>query len=519
MLPIFFLSLFLTSLIIIHMTRPRFERRMMSAARFFRDLPPAKAKETRFKLGNPFHSPALYVQALVLTLLLAALLTSQISLARTAQQGLGLWILIDTSASMSTQQSGRARLEVAQTEFENLLTQAGNLDLALCFRLSAFDLERQDLITTQNETKLRQTATSLAVRPLGTDISLIRSLPNLLSNQNESDCPITHLVIISDLSAPAWALDPGPVSMIWRDISQPVDNVGLSEIQASRNPLTGLVREINLTVTAHGQPPVGASLQVQNDAGQTVLSQGLNWQGNTWRGQFAPADPGLYSIEIFNDADPYLFDNQAVIEVSDAQMVQVDWQISDKTWLGLLGWTETTTQPNLRLLAYPSASIDAIDETPTLLLGPGYQQTDSTTQIRDFYEDSPLLADLNFDVAETLNFTGIDLPSDFRPVLRDTAGQVWLAQRDDPPSAYIPGLPTGTDDNLGNFSLTVFFNALRWLLQARELPPLYTLTSPPKPASYWFPFSLASRGRGHHPPTSLFGRFYQPASRRFAFAR
>ncbi|MCI0471720.1 MAG: hypothetical protein L0Y73_08690, partial [Candidatus Aminicenantes bacterium] len=37
---------------------------------------------------------------------------------------------------------------------------------------------------------------------------------------------------------------------------------------------------------------------------------------------------------------------------------------------------------------------------------------------------------------------------------------------------------------LGRYSAAVFFNAVRWLLQKRDLEPLYTLTSPyaPEPA-------------------------------------
>jgi hypothetical protein len=45
-------------------------------------------------------------------------------------------------------------------------------------------------------------------------------------------------------------------------------------------------------------------------------------------------------------------------------------------------------------------------------------------------------------------------------------------------AAYVPGLPELTDNNTGQFSITAFFNAVRWLLQTRPAAPLYTLTTP-----------------------------------------
>ena len=124
-------------------------------------------------------------------------------------------------------------------------------------------------------------------------------------------------------------------------------------------------------------------------------------------------------------------------------------------------------------------------DIPTIIIGSGYTRTGAKNTepsvIRDFMEASPLLADVNLDAVETLKLGGIELPENFQPVLRGMDGKVWLAQAETPLRAFVPGLPTGTDDVIGRFSATVFFNAVRWLLQKRDLPALYTLTSPLEP--------------------------------------
>ena len=49
----------LLTLIVIHMTRTRFRRREVSAARFFSELPPPTEQQRRLELSNPLRSASL----------------------------------------------------------------------------------------------------------------------------------------------------------------------------------------------------------------------------------------------------------------------------------------------------------------------------------------------------------------------------------------------------------------------------------------------------------------------------
>jgi len=159
----------------------------------------------------------------------------------------------------------------------------------------------------------------------------------------------------------------------------------------------------------------------------------------------------------------------------------VDWQLPDRRLQMQMGWKQDKITPHLKVTSNINTSVDI----PTLIVGPGYAGAGRTGAgpggpllIRDFMETSPLLADINLDAVEALGLRGIELPKGFQPVLRGMDGTVWLAQAENPLRVFVPGLPGGTDDTLGRFSAAVFFNGIRWLLQKRDIAPLYTLTSP-----------------------------------------
>ena len=480
---IFFLSALLVTLIVIHMAQSRFDPIRLSAARFFRDLPPASTKERRWKPGNPLRSRPLYIQFPLLALLLIALLSSREVFAGGESQGIGLWLLIDTSASMTTLQEGETRMDKTRREAVQTIAAAQEAakEYDFCLRLSTFDLERRDLMPdTQDATAVVRILDTLSPRLLGTDLSLVVQALSLLENQTGVICPITHLVVISDFPAPEWVSEERDVQIIWQDLGLETANVGLNNIQATRNPLTGLVDDVRLEIVAFGTPPPETAVQVTGPSGERFLEETFGWEGgNAWRGSFTPEGPGLYEIEL-SPGGAYPYDDQAIIEIGQAENVVVDWEFSDRNLPESLGWTVSTAQPHLRIAPYGVA----LDETPTLLVGGGYlSEGVAPSEIGDFYETSPILTDLNFDVVETLGLRGapLPLPSGFIPVLRGTNDSVWLAQRENPPAAYVPGLPTATSDNLEAFSVTVFFNAVRWLLQTRPLPSLYTLTTPAEP--------------------------------------
>jgi hypothetical protein len=469
-------------LVVVYMTYPRFRRRRLSAARFFKDLPPPRRGQSRLRWGKIRFTLPFFIQLLILLSLLAALYLLEKKLSGQETKGLGVWIVVDTSASMSTKQQGETRMTIALREVDRAVSmaQTSARGKELCFRLSTLDLEQRDLVTKGDIFAVNQAIDTLEPRPLGTDLSILRRLIRSLNDPSRTDdqCRVSHLVIITDHPAPGWLWESRDIRVVWRDIGQPVNNVGFTNIRAARNPLTGLVSNVQMEVASYGKPKPVTRLTVFAPDGSKIKDEPLLWQQkHQWQGAFTPSQAGQYKLTI-SPGGAYAYDDTAVIRIGGGQEIRVDWQLADRRLLRRMGWTQDSISPQLKVTARASEPIT----TPTLIVGPGYGRIRTNPiEIRDFLETSPLLADVNLDVVETLGLRGIDLPKGFQPVLRGMNGKTWLAQAGDPVSAVVPGLPTGTNDITGRFSTTVFFNAVRWLLQKQEMAPLYTLTGPHAP--------------------------------------
>ena len=151
---------------------------------------------------------------------------------------------------------------------------------------------------------------------------------------------------------------------------------------------------------------------------------------------------------------------------------------------------------------------------PAIVAGPGYSRRSASPQpITTFVEQSAARG-IEPDVAVRAALAAAPaLPPAFKPVLSGRDGAVWIAERPSPLAVYVPGLPLDGDDTLARFSATVFFNAARWILQRRPLPPLFTLTSPDAPEPSGNRIALhAGEGNTARAPRSA-GRF-DPRPRR-----
>jgi len=467
----------LGALILLHMIRPRFERRRISAARFFGGLPPARKGQPRLRLSSPVRSRPLYLQVPLLLALLAAILLVDKQLSERQTLGFGVWILIDSSASMTTNDGRNTRFQSALDQARTALNEARQTagGKPVCYRLSTFDLAIEHLSETTDASVLADSLNLAKPRALGTDLNLVRGLLASL-DAAEGDCNITHLVVVSDIPAPDWLVEDRATRVIWRHVGAPVGNVGFTRIGTSRDPLTGFVRSVEMTVTAYGNIPGITRLRVTGPDGTDIFHDGLGWSvDGLWRGSFVPDKPGRYLLALEPGGD-YLYDDRAEIQVGAQSGIRVDWQLTDRGLPDRLGWEQDRVTPHLRVAPLP---INA-SPVPTLYVGNGY--TNGTRgEIRDFYEGSSLLADLNLDVVENLQMGTIPLPQGFQAVLRRTDDQVWLAERADPIAAYVPGLPIAGEKNLSHFSSTTFFNGVKWLLGERPAAPLYELTSPADP--------------------------------------
>jgi hypothetical protein len=198
----------IVALVAVYMTYPRFLRRRVSSARFFRDLPPPR-RQARFRVGKLQLNLPFFLQLSMFILILAAVIFSNIKLSGSERQGMGVWFIVDTSASMSTVQQGEPRMAAAVKEVEQAVPRVRQAakNKRVCFRLSTFDLERRDLVQEGDGFVVLQAVKNLEPRPLGTDLGIIRRLFQVTGAQSrpQAQCRVSHLVIVTDNPAPGSA--------------------------------------------------------------------------------------------------------------------------------------------------------------------------------------------------------------------------------------------------------------------------------------------------------------------------
>lgn len=482
----------IVGLVVFYLTRPYFRRINLSASRFVQPSPANRAADRRFSLRSLLLSPPFYLQLLVLVIALLAFLLPACRDAG-ATTGIALAVAIDTSASMTTTEGDATRYDLALAEADRLaaaLTQlpAGQLT---CLEAYAFDDERRPLGAT-TPGALPALLAGVAPRPLPTDLPLLRSLAEPVEGH---DCPLTHLIVLTDQPAPEWVeKTPLGANLIWRGVGQPVTNVGLLSLEYTQAVQFGGVGNVLVEVAAYAAdgPPATTTLRITDPSGQVWPDRIIDWaQPGSNRLLLSPTVSGRYRLELV-PGDAYAYDDMALIDVEIPEGVRVDWRLSDRTFPDAMGWRLGDGPVDLRVVGYvadpPTLLGRLAEDVPTLIVGDAYRRAPSPARVDFFVEAHPLLADLNFDVAESLAIAGVSLAEETQldPVLAGDSGPepraaVWLAVRQSPPAAYVPGLPDNSDPNLGAFSLTVFLNAVRWLLQAREPAALFTPTTTDQP--------------------------------------
>jgi hypothetical protein len=460
----------------------------LSAAQFFE--PSQARRENNFQVSLVPLSLQLLLRLGLMACLLIALWPNLGGLPAQPNAAVNLWILLDTSASMTTVQSEQTRwaaaLEEAQRAIEAAAIAANGQPF--CIQLSGFDMERypQQGNLYRDARLAGEGLGQFNPRSLGTEIGIVlQAVADSTLQVQENECPPTHIVVITDLPAPATGLDyQGEPRIIWRDVAVPIDNIGFTELASERDPLTGGVQTVTVQMRAYGEQNA-VRLVITDSEGQTIETADADWLGDTWVFAWQPSEPGRYQLKL-EPADAYNLDNQAAIEVAAPLPLAALCNLPDCSFIDLIGWRSPELVPQLLI----TDRLDDVDETlPTLIIGSGYQPVREVTPIVTFKEGHPLLADLHFDILEHMGITGrvgAQVPTDFAPILSGQDG-VWIAARETPPAVIVPGLPFENAEAIGeqqsgnNVSLTIFFNAIRWLIQTGPTEPLFTLTSPAFP--------------------------------------
>lgn len=479
------------ALVALYSSRPRFRRRVVSAWQFLDRVPEAKGHPLRLAFNRPKLSTRFWLQLSVLVLALAAVLSVALDIAYGPRERLGVWLLVDTSYSMTTRHGDVTRMGLARQQARAVVarTLAGPNGADPCLRLAAFDVGRRDIATSVIESEMMLAIDNLAVQPAGTDLGIVR---RAMAAPVGEGCPITHVVVISDRSRP----EPVPLDrtaggarrLIWLSVGQAARNFGLIDISADRDPFSGRVAVVTATVQAWGTVAEYPGVAVTAPEGGAVRVERLTTAGNgpPWRVRFVPEAPGDYRIAIPAD-DAYDGDDHAILTIAavdeatgEAGPLPVDWQLDDRSLADGLGWAASGTRsPVLRVVG--DAAIDrwsaSADGPPLLVVGSGYGSM-HPTPVGSFLEQHPVRDLVNLDVLEQSGASTLRLPAEWTIALADENGRAWVGVRERPRAVRIPGLPSGGDGPVDLLSATLFFNALNWLFDTAATSLAVTWTTP-----------------------------------------
>ena len=241
------------ALLIIYMARPNFRRAVLSAAVFFRD-DPVLGSTSRIAWSTPRPTPLFYLQLLVLLLLLLAVPHGPAAAVIDRSVKTGVRVLVDRSASMSTQQNGATRFDAAIAALRSItLPQQSAI---ACFMLSAFDSELTTIaenVTSVGE--LVERVSGLEPRPLGTELSLVDRALGDAAPALAGGCAVGTTIVVSDMPAPPWMDGPASRGDVWIDVSQPAPNAGIVDLVDSRDRVSGKVQRVRIVVgTFAGMP-------------------------------------------------------------------------------------------------------------------------------------------------------------------------------------------------------------------------------------------------------------------------
>lgn len=465
----------LGGILVVHTAKSRFRRRVVSAAQFFKALPPPRKSSPKLSLSNPFKIPALYLRLLWVLLLLGAIWMANRTWDVGEQGQLGVWFLLDTSSSMTTRQTEGTAWEAAIETFGEVLAELATHSegQSAYYRISLFDQALRDFGEGTLSDSPASTLIGIKPRSLATDLGLVR---RALQKQEAEGGAINCAVVISDRPAPAWLAQFEQLKVVWRDISEPVVNIGIESLEPQRNPLTGRVSRVLVRLSAYGvaTPEVSLAVGRPGSAGSTSLA--VQWQENGFGNvRIETAEPGPYTVTL-NVGGAYAGDDRAEFIIPPSQGIRVDWRFADRRLPDQLGWTVTAQAPRFQVVS----KLDEVSAgIPTLWVGNGVVA--KSTEVRDFVESSSLLADLNFDVVEQFQPRDEAPPPPFRSQLRDTDNHVWVGLARESKAIYLAGLPTGGDSPADRILVTLFFNSVRWLLESSSPQPIYTLTTPLQP--------------------------------------
>lgn len=289
----------------------------LSFARLLPDPPEVARPEPRFSFVPPLRSVPFWLHFVAVLLALAALFVDLKIRQGHPGKGIGLRVVLDISDSMGVSDGAATRLELAIAEAERQVRRAREASAGTSFCGEAFLVG-----STVQTARLERLSDVVAPQPEGGDVAAL--LRAAVSNVNE--CPVTHVVVVSDLPLPAspWPQD-GPV-LIWRQVGASQPNAGIASARYTPPRLGGAGAELMLTVETYGELPT-PRLTVNASGGTQSprLEPSLDRPGR-YIARLAPRAGGNF-IATLEGGGAYRGDDRVTFHLDVARAPALDWRL------------------------------------------------------------------------------------------------------------------------------------------------------------------------------------------------
>lgn len=448
-----------TALLVWHMQRRSPAKVALSFARLLPEPRPAAEAERRFALRLPLGTVEFWLRMTAALLALIAIWGGWTWLATSRGQGVGLRIVLDVTDGMGVASADGIRLSeavaVARAQLQEAEQGAGDQFCAELIRVGAQPGVLEGLAALRRATPLRE----------GGEIGALLTAVD----REARDCPITHVLVLTDRPAPVREATGGP-RVIWHQVGEPVANAGLARVLLRRPDLAGAPAELEISVRVDGEMPP-PRLVVEGPSGRVEPTLVPSVERDGLLLARVPAGPGGELTASLLGGGAYTGDDRLAVTLPEAERLSLDWRLPE------IGRPRGVSEGG-ELLVAPLEDISPDDEARPLLATYDGWSDPAPREVGTFHEDPAFARVLNLDAFEAeapRPFAG-ELPRGFVPILAERGtGHIFVARRANPPGLLVPA-PRRGPGRFEALSLTLFFEALADLTNGgRQTLPLQWL--------------------------------------------
>ena len=470
LLPLTVIAACVLALLAWYLRRPPERRLRLASARFLGTLTAASQAPVRLSLATLRRTRWLAARLAILLLMATPFLIEATDPLGGEKPRLAVRILVDVSASMDIEGPEGTRLAEAAHLVRGLLaTLDGYHDADVCPTTAALvDGTVQEVAPGAIEA----TAGARDRPRVGAPGALL--VAQALRPNPPNACPVTHVVVLSDLRKPAIESPEDGRIVLWWQVGAPRPNIGLGAVTIDTDLFGVRPASISVAVQRRGGARAPTALRVTGPDGRPVAAAIPDWTlpDRELSLSFDAAMAGSYVVEI-DGGGAFAGDDRLAIDVPATLLPSIDWRV------------DTIARPrNLRqgsgkdsVLVAPLSTAtlkEAETQRAVLLIAPLAPSASGPSRIGVFVSADPLLTDLNLEVIDRAAPPAVALPAgqSWIPVLyeenpRGVAG-ILVARRVDPPAAIVPGPPRGGSVDLLNAGNLLLYNALSYALQDRR---------------------------------------------------